>query len=164
CHRDFWPAMHKNLLHRLSASTLHTKWKIDFFNKSKGSALNSWIGCSFQDNASKIKPTIQQGSSQFNYRLELGLKRHFEIDDWTALPEVIRFQKTAAKWGYAPHTGHWLVLKELPYRPRGQNFTLRMCNEPEQFVDELADEVWFLFTHLEPLIDAANKQLHQLEG
>jgi hypothetical protein len=60
--------------------------------------------------------------------------------------DTLALKKYLQANSYKPEDALWMTFTRLDYSARSDNFLVRMAKEPDQFIREIVDKPWRLFT------------------
>ncbi len=169
-HREFWQGLQYQLNQRLASSEKFNFWEADFNQGSIEKFNKDWFAFSFvpsyiEENQHYFKLFFQQGSSHDGYPLFYGLARSHTNNraKETGVEEVSKLSRAIQKDGFQYDAGWWFGFKHLDYACTKKNFLLRMANEKELFINEMAHMMWNFFETHYALLEDANKALARVE-
>lgn len=162
-HREFWQSLHDNLSQRLAQSDKYGRWQVGFNFGTIDKYNQDWFSCSLwplyiERDKHYFRLELQHGSSSSGYPLRYGFTRSHP-DNRTkedGLDEISKLSKAIQSDGFRESEWFWYIgIKFLDYACTEKAFLLRMANEKELFIDEMAQMMWDLFeTHYDLLEDA----------
>lgn len=165
--RLFWRNLKVDLNNRLSLTDYYGYWGVSYNNNDDlGKCDKESFSCRLRpDNiAGKqayFRVEIQQRSQVNGYPFRYGVTRR--CPDYKALerevPEVAQLSRALSKQGFFDNGSWYLGLKDLGFVLMMSNILLRMANEPDTFIGEIANLVWDLFDKNIELIAAAHEAL-----
>lgn len=156
-HQDFWPMFIQVMSERLDASEHKDDW--GFVSLPPERWGKSWEVCHIRPSQYKhsnlpvLNISLQQGTPNNNFRLLTGIcwtpehPKEIASRSFDALVEQLReMNKTQS-------SEKWPGWNWLPYGARGEQFVMKMYNEPEELMDELSNAYWDFFISIRPYIN-----------
>ena len=169
-HRVFWRALHDNLTIKLGRSDWSDKWRVSYRPDIKHFK-KDWFGCSLvpqyeAGDCTYYTVRLEQTTRSDGYRLFYGVQRSQRnpLPREDDLPQVISLKRGLEERGLRDNEVWWIGIKNLSDRAASHEFLLRMSNDKEAFVDEIAQLLWSLLTECGDLIEAANQALAEVKG
>ena len=156
-HQRFWPMFSEFMSERLGASTYGEDWS--FVPPPPERWEKSYENCYLRPTQSQypnqpvLNVAIQQGSPNNNFRLLMGViwtpeppkesvSKSFEV----LVERLIEMNRTHS-------SDKWPGWNWLHHRARGEQFVMKMHNEPEGLMDELSEMYWDFFLAIHPFIN-----------
>lgn len=150
--REFWQGLFDKLNQKLASSDKFDRWHIEFNQKNNRVRFHpSYL----VENQHYFKLGLQPSESSDGYLFHYGFIRSHpsNILKETGVEEISKLSKAIQSEGFRDDEGWWCGIKR--YSCTNTLFLLRMVNEKELFVDEMAQIMWnMLETHYSLLEDA----------
>jgi hypothetical protein len=147
-HEKFWRMYSFQMKERLLASDHGETWEFIPFplNRLKTDFEGSSIRPKQESEikTSVLQVQIIQGNRQDQYRLVRGIRWTGAVGDFDhptlrqLKVDLINHNLTYDQW-------HWVGAAGHQYRPQGVDLMVKMHNEPDEAISEVADEIWELF-------------------
>lgn len=162
-HKQFWFHMHQHMKVILEASEYSERWS--FVPLPKKNVFQQYGKCYLSPkfpqpaNEPYLMVGFGQGTRSNLFRFYQGIRWSKVREDVPNMPQYVQMKEKLRLLDLTISDNLWPGWNWISYRARGEDFLVRMANEPEKITYEIAEGLWKLFLEFVPLLEAINKQV-----